>query len=160
MTAHVITPDDTGILLAVFVPGHPRTKGSLKVITPRGKRPIMVEDHALSKPWRTKIRKTIHAECPAYRKLGHVPEAGAVMVTLVFRFERPETGMGVDLPWPIINGGINANGDYDKLLRNVLDALQDAKVIKNDAQVVGSSGIKRWANPGEAAGVEIVVTSV
>lgn len=138
------------------VAGRPRTKGSMKVITPRGKKPIMVEDHSHSKPWRVKIRSEIFAQCPETR--GAIPGttavyAGPVEVRATFVFQR--TGPTAQtLDFPTLNSGVNANGDLDKLVRNLLDALKDAGVIVDDSQVITIRTAKIW---GTEAGLQCVV---
>lgn len=141
------------------VAGHPRTKGSMKVITPRGKKPIMIEEVTHSKPWRTRIRSEIFAQCPDTR--GTIPKvtavyAGPVEVRVTFLYERKvteKTGAvwpSHDQPWPISPD----LGDLDKLTRNLLDAMQDAGVIVNDSQVVALRCCKAW---GVEAGLQCVV---
>lgn len=125
--------------MAFSVTGRPRTKGSLKVVTPRGRKPVLIEDHALSKPWRVKIVKAIKAQYPDIQ-----PTSCAVEVRVSFWFERNGPSARI-LPWPTLNAGVNAAGDIDKLLRNLLDALQDADVILDDCQVVEVRSVKEWA---------------
>jgi Holliday junction resolvase RusA-like endonuclease len=126
------------ILAAFTVYGRARTKGSLKVITPRGQKPRLIEDHAHSKPWRKRIVEQLV-------KGGHAGKhyEGAVEVGVTFVFERHgETSK--QLPWPTLSAGVNAIGDLDKLLRNLLDALEDAKVIEDDKQVCSITTRKVW----------------
>ncbi len=139
------------VIAAFFVGGRPRTKGSLKVITPRGRKPILIEDHAHSKPWRVKIVKAIKAKYPDIQ-----PTSVPVQVVARFVFERTGPSAGL-LPWPTLNAGINANGDLDKLLRNLLDALQEAEVVLNDCQVVDVQTSKEWAPEGIESGLYVTV---
>ena len=137
------------LILDLFVAGRPRTKGSLKVITPRGRKPLLVEDHALSKPWRIKVIKAIRAKYP------HPPAvANPVDVYLTFHFERLGPQARTQ-DWPMVNAGVNAIGDLDKLERNVLDAMEDAGVYVNDCQVVQLNTRKQWTQ--DTPGVEIKV---
>lgn len=129
------------------VHGRPRTKGSMKVITPRGRKPIMVEDHAHSEPWRKRIKAAIQAQCPG------VIHPGPVMVRANFSFDRIGPSAQA-LSWPVVNAGVNANGDLDKLTRNMLDAMQDAGLIVDDCMVVGLTVLKRWS----PAGLEVEVS--
>lgn len=133
-----------GTLLAdFFVVGRSRSKGSLKVITPRGKKPILIEDHAHSKPWRTRMVNEIKKSVPGVARLDHVPYPGPVAVYACFVFERTgETALAS--AHPTVNAGVNANGDLDKLARNLLDALKDAKVIKDDSLVCRLIVDKQW----------------
>ena len=76
-------------MIAQFsVVGRPRTKGSLKVITPRGRKPMLVEDHALSKPWRKMISRAIVAQMPMVRMPAWEPLAAPVRINATFSFER------------------------------------------------------------------------
>lgn len=47
--------------------------------------------------------------------------------------------------------------DLDKQVRTLLDALSGGFVMKDDAQVVALDVVKRYARPGEPAGVEVEV---
>jgi hypothetical protein len=148
---------------ALWVAGWPRTKGSMKCLgaRTRGGKHILVEEVTLSKPWRTHVQNCIvrHVRAELPGQTWSVYE-GAVLVDAVFHYERPATGIGVDLPYPTIPSGANANGDEDKLRRNILDSLQGCGLIKNDCMVVGHSmaGVtKKWAPEGGASGVQIIV---
>lgn len=144
-------------VLAVFrVDGRPRTKGSLKPITPRGQRTRLVEDHPHSKPWRMKIVRTLRERLPHLADPKHLPHAGPVEVVVTFWFAQ-EGPTGKALAYPTVNAGAYANGDLDKLERNLNDALEDAGVIENDCQVVRHVSGKRWATGGVAPGVDVVV---
>lgn len=136
------------LLAEIWIPGRPRTKGSLKVITPRGQRPRLIEDHKHSKPWRLRMTGAIQDADPFASAYG-----GPVAVAASFVFER-HGATAKTLPYPTLNSGVNACGDLDKLLRNLLDALQDAAVIVNDAQVCSVGTSKSW---GGEAGVRLSV---
>jgi hypothetical protein len=148
---------DTDVVARFRVTGRPRTKGSMKVITPRGRKPIMVEGHQHSAPWRKAVRDAALAADPRLRFATHLPEKLPVVVELMFWFARPETGAGTFLPWPVLNSGVNASGDLDKLVRNVLDALKDARVIADDCLVVQVTASKRWAPDYLEPGVNVTV---
>jgi Holliday junction resolvase RusA-like endonuclease len=137
--------------LAMFhIPGRARTKGSLKVITPRGQKPRLVEDHKHSKPWRQRMIN--HFKIQALHVLPE-PYVGPVEVRIAFTFERHGV-TAKTLPWPTVNSGVNAIGDLDKLERNVLDALTDAAILADDSQVCVMSTRKQW---GPEAGVDVVL---
>ena len=87
------------------------------------------------------------------------PFPNAVTVECVFRFERQ---IGVDgkvweshsTPYPTAKD----LGDWDKLLRNLLDALTQGGMIADDRLVIGSAGTyKRWCRDGEKSGVTVRV---
>lgn len=140
--------------LATFhVPGRPRTKGSLKVITPRGRKPILIEDHAHSEPWRKRIKAAILAQCSPIKTIA-VPFA--MRATFVFAQEGPSAQ---HLHWPVLNAGVNASGDLDKLLRNLLDAMQDSGLILDDCLWVSGTAAKVWASDSVAPGAYVEVSS-
>lgn len=117
--------------------GDPAPKGSMKCVGAVGKRKhVLVEDNAGTKPWRDKVGAV------ARRAVGE--QAGpqqAVYVEMLFALDRPASHYGTgrnarkvkaSAPvWPTAHG----TGDDDKLARLVLDALEDAGVLVNDAQV-------------------------
>ncbi len=145
------------VLARVFVPGHPRTKGSLKPvhIPGRGGRRCKVgltEDKATTRPWMLKIVRYLR---PGLELAGLEPYLDAVQVDCFFRYERSMSAVleAADAPWPVMPD----LGDEDKLRRAVNDALTIAKIIKDDALVIGGMTWKRWAKTGEAGGVLIVV---
>lgn len=149
------------LVLDLWVPGRPRSKGSMKCLG--GKSHNMVEQVSESKPWRQKMQRAIVREIsvrmsrPGHDAAAWRPIEAPLSVRLVFVYERPKTGMGTSLPYPTLAAGANAAGDIDKLSRNVLDALQGAGLIKDDAQVVELRARKGW---GERAGVLMQVETV
>lgn len=138
-------------LASFHVAGRPRPKGSMKVISRRGARPVMGEDNPYSGPWRARMVQAIRSQC-VYGE----PCARPVQVHATFYFERTGPSAQV-LPWPVLKTGVNANADVDKLLRNLLDALQDSKLILDDCLVVSVHTSKRWATDGRIPGVEVGV---
>lgn len=124
------------IITEVWVPGNPRTKGSL---TAKGG---YAKDTVQSSRWRAlmaeQVRRDIERRHPVFADVD--PYAGAVDVELVAFLAVPSTvndSVAVPAIWH------NA-GDVDKLARNVLDAIAaDAKsaimnggAIVNDNQVI------------------------
>lgn len=119
------------LVLAYDVPGHPKTKGSLEVIN-SGRltgRPVL-RDTPASKRWRQLVayatqramaeRQNINGSTPLVG-----PIEGPVRIEVIYRLAVTEERL--------IEQG---SGDVDKLDRNLLDALQDAGLYANDAQVV------------------------
>jgi Holliday junction resolvase RusA-like endonuclease len=146
---------ETGVSL--FVPGHPRTKGSLKPVHIRmgaGRcRVSLTESGEYAVAWKKAMMAAVRAACVCERY------AGAVRVDTFFCFEKlcvPDHA----LPWPTRETGEYAHGDEDKLRRNALDALTQSGLIHDDSLVVGGVNWKRWALAGEVAGVLIEVRSV
>jgi Holliday junction resolvase RusA-like endonuclease len=138
-------------LASFHVAGRPRPKGSMKVISRRGARPVMGEDNPFSGPWRHRMAEAIRAQC-VYSE----PCTRAVQVHATFYFERVGPTAQL-LSWPIIRAGANANADIDKLLRNLHDAMEDSKLIENDCQIVSVHTSKRWATDGQLPGVDVGV---
>lgn len=138
-------------VLDVFVPGHPKTKGSLDHIG-QGK---MRENVQGSKAWRQlmayRLRQAWNAENEVAGWPDRVPReplAGAVRVSAMFylpcaRGQRSLIARG--------------SGDVDKLVRNLLDALTDSGVIKDDAQVTGIICDKAEAHALAPQGVKVTV---
>jgi Holliday junction resolvase RusA-like endonuclease len=159
-------------LARFFVPGRPRTKGSLKFncMKNRAHTVRVQEEVAESKTWRTKVARA----CREQQLADHgtlLKHEGAVWVRLWFYFARQE----------YVNGGVIEShetpfptnirlGDIDKLTRNILDALsvptaENQKplcscLIKDDSQVVDLFAQKRWADEEHPEGVSVTVTTL
>lgn len=148
------------VIARLFVPGRPRTKGHLQV---RGRG---AQDRPLLQAWMRTLGRSIQQQLGVkmarvggkVRRVDAEPYAGDVEVHCFFRFER-ENGVSGEAhashstPWPTTIG----IGDEDTLRRAVLDALVKSGVIKDDSLSVGGMNYKRWCEPGERAGVLIVV---
>lgn len=150
---------NAGLIGSFFVPIRPRTKGSLKVVTPRGRKPILIEDHEHSKPCRNAVAKVIRTELIKTFGMPLTAWPGPVEVLLSFIFDQ-DGPTAQTLPFPTVNAGVNANGDLDKLVRNVLDALKDSSLLADDSMVVRLTTEKRWALPEaeDTRGIMIRVT--
>jgi len=112
-------------LVDIWVPGHPKTKGSL---TNQGGR--MVESVRGSGDWRRAIADRAEADMRNRHGIdprGVEPFDGPVSVTFI-----------AVLPTEDVTH--HGTGDVDKLARNLLDALQDARVYRDDTQVVVLNG--------------------
>jgi Holliday junction resolvase RusA-like endonuclease len=153
------TPTHGRTLLDIFVSGRPVTKGSLApILGKNGRYHGMKEDHADSKPWRKRVVNVIRQAGP------REPFDGAVDIYLVFRLERRVSVRGGWVPsHQAAHPQTRDTGDADKLERNILDALQDARVITDDCRVTDLSSRKRWAreiNGVPLPGVQILVREV
>lgn len=145
-------------VLALWVPGRSRTKGSLRPAGRPGQRVRLIEDHSHSKPWRETIQRALVREVRDRYGEGWTPIAHPVLVDAVFHFARLGP-TAQTMAYPCVNAGIYANGDEDKLRRNVLDALEGAGVLADDCWVVGSvtgGPRKMWADE-RGPGVQITV---
>lgn len=141
----------------ISIPGHPKTKGSMKCVGQNGRHQL-VESHASAKPWMDLIAGWFK------RKLSTRPAAPKqpVGIECTFTLERPAYHYGTGR-----NAGhlkeqyVDAHptgaltGDVDKLARAVLDSLQRAGVLDNDAQVVELVARKAYAHIHPPAGSDV-----
>lgn len=123
---------------AVKVFGKPAPKGSLKCIGGKGRHQL-IEDNKATKPWRERI----HLAGP-HLQLDGQPWDGPVGITLTFTLDRPASVKPSARPWPLVRG--KGSGDIDKLARTVLDGLEDAGVLTNDAQVCVLTATKAYTD--------------
>jgi hypothetical protein len=163
------------ILCSVWVPGSPKTKGSLTVVNSgapampgRKSRKAYVEDTPESKRWRMLVVERIRAwqthqliTSPNLREMLINPYPGPVYVSAMFyQAIKPEDWVRK----------VAGSGDLDKLMRNVFDALSvdkddpryGAGVIIDDMQVVDERSGKRpmaWGPTG-GAGLSLEVTKI
>lgn len=142
--------------------GRPRTKGSLRVHCLKNTRhTVRVEEETKdSGAWRRVV--AVAAQRHMMAATGGLWNVGdPVGVRLLFAFPRWESVNGGvvpshDTPWPTAI----TLGDLDKLTRNVLDALVDARMIQDDSLVVQLLTEKVWADEQRPAGVTVRVSSV
>jgi crossover junction endodeoxyribonuclease RusA len=116
--------------------GEPKPKGSMKCIGARGKVKHQLVESVDNEGWREIVtagaRRFVHEQADQHQ---------SVYVEMTFSLSRPRSHYGTgrnahrvanSAPlWPTLQGA----GDSDKFARLVLDALQDAGVLRNDAQV-------------------------
>ncbi|MDP0498703.1 MAG: RusA family crossover junction endodeoxyribonuclease [Verrucomicrobiota bacterium JB022] len=131
--------------------GQPRQK-YFAVRTARG-----TQARAVTPPtandWKTAVKVAVRPHLPA------IPILGPVRLTAVYRFARPKVHYN--------KSGLSKKGresywhtgkpDRDNIEKATLDALSDAGLWHDDAQVCDGSISKRYANPGELPGATIVV---
>lgn len=129
--------------LAFRVEHKPSPKGSLKPVGRRGQRVRLVEQVAGSKPFREAVYAS--ARQAVVGRAGY-PLQGPVEVHIVCAFIQPASYPKRRRFWPVTRG----SGDLDKLARNVLDALSDASVIRDDSQVCRLVADKDYAGHGVA----------
>jgi CRISPR/Cas system Type II protein with McrA/HNH and RuvC-like nuclease domain len=109
-------------IVSFFVPGFSRTKGSLAVVRAQpGRKAIVRESAKDSGTWRRLMAERARAAM-AINGTVMIPKDVAALVHARYVFP------GEDVLSQYI-------GDEDKLERNLLDALADAKVYANDRQV-------------------------
>ena len=115
------------IVTEVWVPGRPKTKGSLDFRRGGG----VTENVAGSKEWRAMVARAVQHE--RSRRGARTPSVAPVGVRALFVLPF-SAGSEADedcVPAPIAA----RTGDTDKLARNILDALTDAGAYKDDVQV-------------------------
>ena len=128
--------------LSFIVQDNPAPKGSMRAVN-QGRH--MVEANPRIGVWRWQVTDTA-------RKAKALHErpilTGPVAVRLAFTLHRPSSFTKRSRPWPTHQSP--GHGDIDKLARGVLDALQDATVFQNDAQVVILNTVKQYPDSGRS----------
>jgi Holliday junction resolvase RusA-like endonuclease len=128
-----------------FIPGVPKPQGSKTQGVGRNGKPFMREDNKGTKPWRKLMVKQL--QDAGGRPL--VVFDSAVWVRLRFVFLRPKSHAPNSLPTSKLLG------DVDKLTRNVLDALTQARVITDDKFVVQLRDVEKVYGPNPGVHIEI-----
>ena len=133
------------ILTEVFVPGVPKTKGSL---TRRGEH--MEEAVAGSSRWRALVAQRVRQD--RERRGLTVPCPGPVRVRIVSFFTEAAADVRALRIAPTEPRA--GHGDVDKLERNVLDALKDAGVYVDDSLVISTDNEKAFAGTARRVGAQ------
>lgn len=146
---------------ATFVPGHPRPKGSLapqQVVDGAGELTgrVRLVDTPHSKRWLRTMQK--HVEALGWPCIDEAP----CEVNMTFWFDPASVGVTRAYLETHALPTHPHIGDLDKLVRNVLDALQAGKVYGNDRQVARIITDKVWARRefGEVPGVGLRVAEL
>lgn len=129
--------------IAFSVDGLPAPKGSLTAV--RGRH--VIEANPRLRAWRGAVATNARLALKMYRP-GEAVLAGPVGVSLAFTLIRPGSLTKRTRPWPTHQSP--GHGDVDKLARGVLDALEDAGVFYNDAQVVVLRVVKQYPDSGRS----------
>ena len=129
--------------MKITVLGGPATKGSMRCIGARGGRgrhTLIPDNKPEAVAWHSKV---MSGGRKAVDKYG--PLSGPLVVDLTFTVHRPPSVPLSKRPWPITR----SSGDSDKLLRAVLDALDDAGLYGDDSQIVMAGVAKAYPDtPG------------
>lgn len=135
--------------LSVSVEGIPAAQGSKRHVG-NGR---LIEQSKRVKPWRTSVRV---AAWDAVLNAGHpgFPAGTPVQVEVTFVMRRPAATPKRRTP-PAVK-----RPDVDKLSRACLDALSEAGVWIDDAQVVHLCAVKRIAEVDEGPGCHILIAAV
>lgn len=129
----------------IVIPGDPAGKGSMKCVGQKGRHQL-VEDNARTKPWREKVADACRRKLAAYTA-GKGQPVGA---DITFTLNRPKGHYGTGRNAGVLKTSAPAfpvshsTGDTDKLVRLILDALQDADVLPDDCAVVDANARKRY----------------
>jgi crossover junction endodeoxyribonuclease RusA len=129
--------------IRILVDGVPKPKGSLKHVG-HGR---LVEEVKGSSPWRGRVAVAARQQ---YRS---APLDVPVVVDFEVRIELPKSAPKRRIILP----ATRSSGDLDKHARNILDALVDGGVLKDDSRAVDLRGRKRHCLPGEVPGAVIEV---
>ncbi|GAA4681249.1 RusA family crossover junction endodeoxyribonuclease [Phytohabitans rumicis] len=140
-------------ILDIRVIGTPRPKGSLKPFIAGNGKPRVREQLEGSGDWRQDVITAAHeaircCDDPTCSKLRDgYPFTGECTVVIKLGFRRPKARRA----YP----HTRTTGDADKHARNVLDALQDAGVIKDDAAVIDLVVAKRYVDGAPGARITV-----
>jgi crossover junction endodeoxyribonuclease RusA len=142
-------------VLNLFIPGTPKPKGSLRHVG-HGR---LIEQLAGSPDWRATVRAAVYEQvrCCPDPTCGHLqpgyPNPHALAVTVTLLFAKPKSAPKTRPTLPITR----STGDVDKQARNILDALVDAGVMRDDSQVIDLTIRKRYCPGGRVPGAHIEV---
>lgn len=134
--------------IEIVVHGKPAPQGSKRFVGhARSGKGILIESSRYVKPWREAVMWTVKS-C---RLAG--PMSGPVGVSMTFYMPRPKAAKKGSLP--------ATRPDLSKLVRSTEDALVDAGVLRDDAQIVKLAAEKRYvggefASPGAVIRIESI----
>ncbi len=134
------------IELVLTIPGTPATKGSLKCVGRNGTHRL-IESNAGSQAWRETVA-AVAADALADWMPDYLGKGIPIGIEITTTISRPASHMRT-------NGAVKDSaprfptnlrtGDVDKFARLVLDALEDAGVLDDDAQVIEALSRKFYA---------------
>jgi Holliday junction resolvase RusA-like endonuclease len=138
--------------LVITIPGRATPKGSLKCVGRRGRvNHVLLEDDksGAGKAWRNTIAGWVRRRWPADQYAAPRQPLGAeITLTLIRPASHYGTGRNAHTVKPsadLLPVG-HSTGDVDKLLRNVLDALQDTDLLPDDCAVIEATARKTYVN--------------
>ena len=154
--------------IEIIVLGTPAPQGSKRGFAIKAKgaytgKVAQVESSAKVKPWRMAVKYAALNEISMLDWI-YQPMTGAIVLEVTFRLPRPKghygTGRNAGLLKPSAPWFPAGRPDLDKLLRSTFDALGEAGVWGDDAQVVKVYGSKEYATDYAPTGATIRVKSV
>lgn len=131
--------------LIITIPGEAIPKGSLKCVGRNGHHQL-IEDNKRTKDWRATLVLWIKRKWPA-----HADRGQALGAEITFTLKRPASHYGTGRNAYLAKPSAPAHpvshraGDLDKLIRLVLDAIQDTDVLPDDSAVVEIQARKAYA---------------
>jgi Holliday junction resolvase RusA-like endonuclease len=145
------------MVLEITVVGTPKPQGSHRAfVNPKTGRAIVTDDNTKTKTWKQDVRA---AAIDALA--GRPPMEGAVEVTIAFSMPRPGYHFGrrggQSYLKPTAPMYVEKKPDIDKLIRSTLDALTEARVFKDDAQVASLNVVKGYATDPQKPGAHLMV---
>jgi crossover junction endodeoxyribonuclease RusA len=134
--------------LRITVHGRPAPQGSKRHVG----RGILIESSKGLQPWRQAVTTAAHSTRQRHEHPGY-PE-GPLTVTLTFLVPKPQVTTSARRRFPLLPW---LRPDLDKLLRATFDALTDAGIWHDDAQVTTLHARKIYAQPGQPIGARITI---
>jgi Holliday junction resolvase RusA-like endonuclease len=134
------------------VNGIPAPQGSKipGVSSKTGKMFVREQSSKTLAPWRQDVK-----EAAVLARAGMDTMTGPLVLTVDFFMPRPPSVKPAKRPYPSVTP------DLDKLIRGVGDALRQAGVYADDAQIVAIRAAKRYAgDSGEGPGAWITISEV
>lgn len=137
-------------LFDIVVYGVPAPQGSKNggFSAKTGKTFVYEQNSKTQRSW----RQDVIAAAVAFREAHNwVTLDGPVEVFIQFRLPRPASVKIAKRPWPCVRP------DADKLVRNTADALTQAAIYRDDAQIINLSVQKRYATDDPDGGPGAVI---
>lgn len=139
--------------LTIVIPGRAAPKGSMKCVGRRGRvaHVILESDQGGHvKRWRENVAMWVRRRWPSDQ---HAAKGQPIGAEITFTLQRPTnhygTGRNAGKLKPTYAGAMpvgHNTGDVDKLLRNILDALQDTDTLPDDCAVVEATTRKTFVD--------------
>ena len=107
----------------------------------------------------TEWRETVVYHCAKQVEMGHKFEGKALIVTLIYFFNRPKnhyrTGKNFNLLKADAPEHHTNKPDLDNLDKAVLDAMQTAELIDDDSKIISLMSQKFWSMTHQGVNIEI-----